>query len=166
MKPALALVLFAVALAGQNTTWPKEPDGFKGAKFLMSKSEVVRVRDLNEDSDCFADSDIQGVEGHCNDNVTADDRSWKVKFWFVNDQLIYVTGVFDLDTFAKVKRAFLAKYGMPNVRTPVAQDQLLWRGRKAMLYLTNDGSFLLALLSAANADSRKSAEAMGRALEP
>lgn len=179
MKLVLTLVMFAVGLAAQKPTWPKEPDGFKGARFLMSKSEVAKIRELKEDTDCIVDTDVQA---HCDDSVTVDDRPWKVQFWFVEDQLVYVTGAFDSDTFAHVKLAFVGKYGMPkrvwesNVRTALgvvyAQESLLWRGRKAMLSLVkydkeaNHGYFMFGVLSAMASDSSKSAEAMRKALEP
>lgn len=129
MMPNTILVAFVVlgaqALA-QKAVWDKEPDSFRGAKFLAAESEVrskFTMADClnreNEEKTCLflfniASAEIAGVAT------------------FHRDALVDVSGVFLQDDFATVLDAFLDRYG--NAPSRIA-DQLRWNGKAVNMEL-------------------------------
>ena len=156
MKRIVALIAATVAfVAAQPTTkpkpppakaaapWPKEPDGFNVAKFGMSEQQITEL--FTVDGCYISNTDTR----YCRANLDVGDRSWGLRFEFIDDHLVKISGDFASDTFQEVRAGFLSKYGPPSgrwnsvVRTRVGvqyqQEDLMWSGKKVDFILSKYG---------------------------
>jgi hypothetical protein len=126
------LIGSALVLA-QNAPWGKEPESFKGARFLASESEVrstIRLpspcvsRDYNEKT-CFFFFNV----------ASAEIVSVAI---FQRDALVDVNGVFSQADFSTVLDVFTEAYGASS-RTSVqlfsGGDQYRWSGKSVSIRL-------------------------------
>jgi hypothetical protein len=173
--PCMAQTTSAQKAAPKVTnSWPKEPDGFNLAKFGMSAQQINELFTVDG---CYPS---HTGDRYCGTKLDAGDRFWGIRFDFVNDQLVRITGDFAYDTYQDVRGGFLSKYGPPSrrwnsiLRTRMGvqyrQEELLWSGKKVDLLLSKygddvDSGFFIFSLTAANArETAKRKEAIQKAI--
>lgn len=126
------LIGSALVLA-QNATWSKEPESFRGAKFLSSESEVrpkleKMAECVNRDNDektCFFFFKLAGTEI---DSVAT----------FQNDALVSVNGAFSRGDFKTVLDVFTEAYGAPSGNSALllsGVDQYRWNGKSVSIWM-------------------------------
>jgi hypothetical protein len=130
MKPALSLLIGGLIgstlVLAQNATWDKEPESFKGAKFLTSESEV---RSKLKMANCV---NRDNNEKTCFFFFTLADTEIDSEATFQNDALVDVTGAFSQADFNRVLGVFTEAYGTPfgnSVPLPLGTDQYRWGGK-------------------------------------
>ena len=119
------LIGSSVVLA-QNPSWSKEPESFRGAKFLASESEV---RSKFQMADCISrDNDEKTCFFYFN-LASAEIASVAT---FQRDALVDVSGVFSQDVSSTVLDVFTAGYDAAPSRNA---DQFSWIGRTVSIKL-------------------------------
>ena len=159
--------------APKMANWPKEPSGFNLAKFGMSEHQITELFIVDG---CYPS---HTGDRYCESKLDAGDRFWSIRFDFVDDQLIRITGDFASDTYQDVRSGFLSKYGPPHKRwntilrsrigVQYRQEQLLWAGKMIDFLLSRygddveSGFFVVSLTAATDREAAKRKEAIQKA---
>lgn len=127
----LGNALSSVLLFAQGTSWTKEPESFRGAKFLASETEVkskLRIDNCvgqnNEEKTCFfffnlANTPINAVAV------------------FQRDALVSIGGVFSPSSFKTMLDVLIEAYDKPSISTV---DRYQWAGKAITIKLERLGS--------------------------
>lgn len=138
----------------------------KGIRFGSKESELKKVYAKSKCGDTGNPKNLRPGEARhrlCNipGFTVADQRTQDASFWFVNDQLLGMSFIFDELAIYDLKRALISKYGDP---TFTSADSLKWKLRDAELWTLKvddkisfriDSPMALALQERARADSAK-----------
>ena len=140
--------------------WTQEPDGFKGAKFGASRSDLDFLS-----QECWDPSSQIAAMGRekCERIEQIGDVGVSLRYYLRDDKLVEVEGSFESKGFDELRKVFIEVYGRPHqtAHTPartalgvmVVDEDLFWAGKRVSILLSkylgniNDGGFSISLKS-------------------
>ena len=125
----LLLACSPLAIAQNDPSWTKEPDSFRGAKFLASEAEVHTSFEIEK---CWTK---EPDEKTCYFYFDLADVFIEGLLTFNGDSLVEVTGVFTPERYPTVLDMFAERYDKPSAPS---RDLATWKGRKVSIRLERD----------------------------